>query len=234
MRFRPSVLLCACLLVAGSAILSAQESKTAQAPNPAERLYRLEAGDSIDLRFFYNAELNESVQIRPDGNISMHLIGEVAAAGRTIADLTSFLDSKYKDIIKQPSLTIQIRSYANRKVFVGGEVARPGVIPLVGRQTVLAAIMEAGGLRPTARRGEVLLVRQTEAGTPQTFRVSLNGAGNAAPQAASFSLQPFDVVLVSRSNIVKANQAIDQYVRQMIPALLTGGFTYLFNGRILP
>src|SRR5438874_1796614 len=142
MRFRPKLLLHTWVLVAFSAILSGQESKIAQAPNAAEGLYRLEAGDSMDLRFFYNPELNESAQIRPDGNISMHLIGEVAAAGRTIADLTSFLESKYKDIVKQPSLTIQIRSYANRKVFVGGEVARPGVIALVGRQTVLAAIME--------------------------------------------------------------------------------------------
>jgi polysaccharide biosynthesis/export protein len=194
--------------------------------------YSLEAGDTIEIKFFYNTELNDTIQIRPDGRISLLLIGEAVAAGQTIPQFSAALTEKYKGILRQPEISIQIRNYANRKIFVGGEVTRPGMIPLVGKQTLLAAIMEAGGLRSTANRSEAFLIRKSEIGLLTTQRLSLKD--HAA--AAGVILQPFDVVIVNRSRVAKVDQAIDQYIRQMIPATLNGGFSYLFNagGVIVP
>lgn len=203
---------------------------SASVPEGAEStagLYSLEAGDTIEIKFFYNTELNDTIQIRPDGRVSMPLIGEAVAAGKTIPWLSAVLTEKYMGILRQPEISIQIRNYANRKVFVGGEVTRSGMIPLVGRQTLLGAIMEAGGLRTTANRSEAFLIRKSETPLPTIQRVSLKD--HAA--AASIVLQPFDVVIVNRSGVARVNQVIDQYIRQMIPVTMSGGFSYLFNAR---
>ena len=94
---------------------------------PAEQSYRLQAGDTIEIRLFYNSELNEKVQIRPDGFISMGLIGQVQAANHTVPELTSELEKRYTPIVKTPAVLVQVLGFANRKAFVGGEVIRPGL-----------------------------------------------------------------------------------------------------------
>jgi protein involved in polysaccharide export with SLBB domain len=192
--------------------------------------YRLTAGDTIEIKFISNPELNELVKIRPDGRISMPLVGELLVADRTIGELSLRLTTAYRDILRSPSATIQIREFADRRVFVGGEVNRPGMLPLVGKQTALSAVMEAGGFRPTAARDEVVVIRRGDQDTPLQMRLSLKTKDGQAGEAARFSLQPLDVVLVTESGVARTNRAIDQYVRQMIPLTLTGGFTWLLGG----
>jgi polysaccharide biosynthesis/export protein len=211
---------------AATATAGAQE-----APTPAD--YRLEIGDNIDIRFFYNQELNESVQIRPDGLVSMPLIGDIRAAGQTPASLAQELSTRYRDVVKQPAITVQVRGFANRRVFIGGEVTRPGVLPLVGVTTALGAITEAGGLTQRAKRGQILLIRRGADGRPEMRRLSLKSKKGQAPEAAALQLRPLDVVVVMESAIAKTNRAVDQYVRQLTPGLLTFGFTYLFNADVV-
>jgi polysaccharide export outer membrane protein len=212
---------------AATAAADAQEAQT-----PAD--YRLEIGDNIDIRFFYNQELNESVQIRPDGLVSMPLIGDIRAAGQTPASLAQELSTRYRDVVKQPAITVQVRGFANRRVFIGGEVTRPGVLPLVGVTTALGAITEAGGLTQRAKRGEILLIRRGAGGQPEMRRLSLKSKKKGqVPEAAVLQLRPLDVVVVMESAIAKTNRAVDQYVRQLTPGLLTFGFTYLFNADVV-
>ena len=211
------------------------------APPPAssatEGAYRLAAGDVITIQFFYNPEFNTKTTIRPDGKISMPLLGEIEVAGLLIDELTARLTERYRGTLRQPEVTIQVETFANRRIFVGGEVTRPGMFPLTGHETLLSAIYEAGGLTRAARRSEVTVIRRSEKGLPEYIPVSLKGVGpakDAGGLSAGFVLQPLDVVLVHESGVSKANRAVDQYIRQMIPMLLTGGFTYLVNGVILP
>jgi polysaccharide export outer membrane protein len=204
--------------------------------------YRLETGDTIEVRFLSNPELNELGQIRPDGRFSMQIVGELRLSGLTVADAMALVASVYKDTLKQPSVTVQVRNFANRRVFVAGEVARPGVLALVGDQTAIGAITEAGGLKASAKRNEIVVIRRGANDTPEQIQVSMRGRRSQgsmrgrstdAPQAAAFRLQPMDVVVVMESGIARADRAVDQYVRQLVPVLLTGGFTYLFNGGVL-
>ncbi len=190
--------------------------------------YRLEAGDDIEIKFHYNPELNERVIIRPDGRIAMPLIGDLQAAGMTPEDLSQTLEKKFADEVRTPKVVVQIRSYANRRIFVGGEVLHPGTFALVGQQTVLSALLEAGGLIRTSDRAQVTLIRRTADG-PQARIVKLKAASGMSPEAASVAMQPYDVIVVNRSGIAKANQAVDQYIRSMSPALMTAGFNYLYN-----
>ena len=191
--------------------------------------YKLTYGDTIAIRFFYNPEFNETIQIRPDGRISLGLIGELPVTGLTIAELTAQLEARYKDVLRRPGLTIQVTNYASQKFFVGGEVQRPGMFLLAGRQTVLGAILEAGGMTKTAKSSEVYLIRRTEGASATTITISLNELPEQPSSAATFRIEPYDVVVVAESRVARANRFVDQYIRQMIPMLLSGGFTYLLN-----
>lgn len=211
----------------------ANEGQNEMAKPSAPPAYLLEAGDQIEIRFFYNPELNDKVEIRPDGKISMALVGQVQASNLSVAGLTEHLVGLYRPILKQAELTVQVRSFAGRKFIVGGDVQRPGVFPLVGGQTVLGAIMEAGGLRPTSKRDRVILVRRGAAGTPETIEISLKRQGRNLPGQALTEIQPYDLVLVDESGVAKANRFIEQNITRMLPVVLTGGFSYLFGGTFI-
>lgn len=213
---------------------TAPESGTATGPVEASRgAYRFAAGDVIEIRFFQNPELNEQVQVRPDGRISVPGAGELTIEGLTVAEVVSRLGATYANILKSPLITVQVRSFANNRIFVGGEVARPGLQTLAGEQTALGAITEAGGLKASAKRSEVIVIRRGSDDLPQLMKLSMKTRGTEPPEVASFALHPLDVVLVPESGIARANRGVDQYVRQMIPAVLSAGFTYLFNGTVL-
>ena len=221
------------VVVSGQASAQTEPSVRAAAVPPVtdadDGAYLLNPGDTIEIKFMQNAELNELVQIRPDGRISMPLVGELLVARTTIAELSQRLATAYVEILRTPSVTIQVREFANRRVFVGGEVGRPGVLPLVGRQTALTAIMEAGGFRTSAARDEVLVIRRGSEDEPRLLWVSLKNAPGKASEAARFALEPLDVVLVTESGVARTGRAIDQYVRQMIPVTLTGGLSWIIG-----
>jgi polysaccharide export outer membrane protein len=103
------------------------------------------------------------------------------------------------------------------------------MLPLTGRQTALGAVTEAGGLRASAARDEVLVIRRGSDDAPRVLRLSLQARNGQAPEAASFALEPLDVVLITESGVARTGRAIDQYVRQMIPITLTGGFSWLLG-----
>jgi polysaccharide export outer membrane protein len=198
----------------------------AQPAAGASESYRLAPGDEVEIRFFYNPELNDRAPIRPDGRLSIPLMGELNIAGLTVAELTARLKDFFKSQLQKPELTVQVRGFTNQRIFVGGEVARAGVLPLVGTKTILEAIIESGGFKESSQRSSVLLIRRDASGNPSKMQVSLNDNATG-PRASSTFLQPYDVVLVSESGISKADRVVDQYLRRMIPVLLTSGFTYL-------
>ncbi|NIT01074.1 MAG: sugar transporter, partial [Candidatus Latescibacteria bacterium] len=102
----------------------------ARPPPLTEQEYVIQPGDQLDIKFYYNSELNEQVTVRPDGRISLQLANETAAAGKTPAELTQLLTEKYSRDLKKPEITVIVRSFSALKVFVGGEVNRPGILDL--------------------------------------------------------------------------------------------------------
>jgi polysaccharide biosynthesis/export protein len=220
------------LMLTVSALLtaSAQEvpATSAAAQQDSAALYRLAAGDVITVRFFFNSELNDDIQIRPDGHISMQLIGDVVAGGKTVAELSRELEQSYAQEVKTPRVTIQVRSYGSQKVFVTGEVNRPGVISLIGGLDVLSAIGEAGGVRQSGKSSTVILIRKGPDGKAVARKLSL-GSTSKPKADASLRLQPFDAIIVTPRLIAKLDRWVDEYIRQISPATLNAGFQYLVN-----
>jgi polysaccharide export outer membrane protein len=200
------------------------------APQPASppQVYRLAAGDTIEIRHAFNPELNEQAQIRPDGRLSLPLIGEIEVAGRTIQEVVSLLEERYIKEVRAPRITLQVRGFAGQKIFVTGEVVRPGVIGLPGPMTLFEALNEAGGLKLTGSKTNVLLIRKASNGQAEGRKVSPYVRGRLSADA-SLPLQPFDVVIVHETAIAHVDRWIDQHIRQLIPVSASAGFTYLFQ-----
>src|SRR5262245_20964980 len=124
---------------------------------PPDQPYRLQPGDELEIRYFHTPEQNLTLPVRPDGFISLPLIPELRAAGRTVEDLRREVVQLSSQELASPEIAVIVRSFASYLVHVGGEVQRPGLLKLNGPHTVLEAVLEAGGLLPSADTQDVLV-----------------------------------------------------------------------------
>ncbi|HYA42088.1 MAG TPA: polysaccharide biosynthesis/export family protein [Syntrophobacteraceae bacterium] len=183
---------------------------TIVSPRPQE--YRLAVGDKINIKLFYNPDLNQEVTVRPDGKISLLLVHEVDAVGLTPSELTKQLIENYGKYLQQPEVAVVVNSFAGQKVFVGGEVGAAGVKELVGPTTVLQVIAMSGGFRDTARLDEVIIIRRDENNKPFTIALDAKKAMKGIDLTQDIYVQPFDLVLVPKSNIADVDVWVQQYI----------------------
>lgn len=189
--------------------------------------YVIQPGDQLEIKFFYNPELNELLTVRPDGRVTLQLAHEVMAAGLTPAQLTASLTTIYSKELANPGVAVIIRSFSSQRVYVDGEVNKPGMINLSSSMTVLQSIAEAGGFKNTARQGEVLIIRKSGEKKPLTIAVNLKDAIYGSDTGQDITLTPYDIVYVPKSAIANINQFVDQYIRQNIP--VNFGLSYGFG-----
>jgi polysaccharide export outer membrane protein len=226
----------AVLLIALFGAITVRAQQPAQPAPPSapsivkDGYYVLQIGDEVSIRVFPQQELNEVVRIRPDGRISAVLLDDMEVAGLTTRELDERLTAHYTRFFKDPAVSVIVREFANVKVYVGGEVGQPGIIPLVGNLTVVGAVFQAGGFRTTAKTDSVVLLRN-DAGTPVARR--LNVEQILSTGGGDVKLQPFDVVYVPLSRIAAVDRFVDQYIRQLIPVSLNAGFSYILGDRVL-
>jgi protein involved in polysaccharide export with SLBB domain len=178
--------------------------------------YFIQPGDELTIKFYYNAELNETIKVRPDGKISLQLVDDVQAAGLTPTELDKLLTEKYSVDLKKPVIAVIVRSFTGQQVFVAGEVARQGRIDLTAGMTALAAVVNAGGFKESAKPEASLIIRRGKGNRPFPIRVDLEEALQGRSARADPQLRPFDIVYVPKSWIGKANVFVDQYIRNLL------------------
>ncbi len=197
-------------------------------PPPTAAPYQMMAGDLLSIRFYGNPELNEDVPIRPDGAISLPLIGDVQAAGLSPADLNAELTRRFTGELRSPHVVVIVKEFGAQRVWVGGEVSKPGMIQMRGRLSLFAALQEAGGLLPTARRQQIVLIRPAPAGAgdgkPIGRTIDIRQVASGAAPGMDVTLQAQDVVFVPRNRISDLDVFVDQYIRQLLP--ITPGFGF--------
>jgi protein involved in polysaccharide export with SLBB domain len=191
--------------------------------------YHLHAGDVIEVKFFYNPDLNEKTTIRPDGKISLVGIGIVDAATLTPAALEDVLRTRYSARLRYPDLSVIVREFSAQKVYVGGEVGTPGIILVNGKITALQSILQAGGFKKTGELRNVVVLRNQGTSVPLFFTLNLaedlagKGIHNDAP------LEPYDVVFVPKTTIAKLDDFTEQYFDKLIPISKSIGFTWVYD-----
>lgn len=187
-----------------------------------ENTYRLAPGDLIDVKFPYHPEENERVPVRPDGRIGLQVVGDVMAAGLTVKELEQVVVEKSAVTLRDPVVSIVIAQLAEHKVYVGGQVAKPGFVPYREGMTPLQAIVERGGFVDDANTDEVLYISRI-GNAVQSQRLDLEAVmdGDSSEQIV---MSPDDIIIVPRTFIGEADVWVDQWIRGLLPTVPRPGF----------
>jgi polysaccharide biosynthesis/export protein len=172
---------------------------TTPSPAPAAATsadYRLSPGDKLRVEVYKDAQLSQSLQIRPDGKVTLPLIGDIVAIDMTPIQLRDRIATSLKEYVTNPVVTVIVVEASPVMVYVMGEVATPGSIPMRGPMTVLQALAMAGGFKEFANTKDIRILRKaggilkTETTIPFNYNDAIKG------KAAPVYLMPGDMVVV--------------------------------------
>ncbi len=135
-----------------------EDAKTILAVDPTT--FQIGAEDVLAIQVWREPDFSRQVIVRPDGKITMPLVGEVQAAGLTPDQLTAKLSESLSKFLKTPQVLVSVLSVNSKKYFITGEVNRPGSFPLVVPTHVLEALSNAGGFRDFANQKKIFILRK--------------------------------------------------------------------------
>lgn len=170
------------------------------APTPAPGVsppadYVIGAEDVLEVVFWREKDLSGQVMVRPDGMVSLPLLNDVQAAGLTPEEFRVKLLEAAGRYVENPSVAVLVRTINSRKVYVTGEVTKPGAFPLGGPLTVAQIISLAGGPKEYADTKNIAIVR-TVAGKPVRFKFNLKDFAKGKNPEQDIVLKPGDTVIV--------------------------------------
>lgn len=173
---------------APQAVVAARPA-TATIQGPVSAAYRIGTEDALQVNVWKEPTLSGAFPVRPDGMISLALIGDVQASGKTPDELAQDIQQRLKKYIQDPLVTIVVTAVNSQKVFLLGEVLHVGQIPLTPGVGVLQAIAASGGLTPYANAKKMYILRAGADGKqvkiPVDYRKVLKGEGGPPPALLS-------------------------------------------------
>ncbi len=200
--------------------VSAEACMAAAMANPTaddENNYRIQPGDVLDIDFYLSPEFNDEPTVRPDGKITLRLVGEVQAKDRTPAALARDLDNAYARELNSPEVTVHVKSTPSRQVYVDGQVAHPGAFAIEPRMSAIQAVAEAGGVTEEAAPANTVLIRRDACGVPAGIKIDLATARSGTGPNQDPGVLPGDIVYVPRSKIADVGLFVKQYVKNLLP-----------------
>jgi polysaccharide biosynthesis/export protein PslD len=183
----------------------------------ASPAYRFGPADRIKVEFLLTPEAGEDVVVGPDGFIGLRVAGRVRAQGLTAEQLQDAVTLASARNLTHPIVTVSLLDAGSARIIVGGQVSRPGVYKLVGRDSPFEAVMMAGGFLPESRMDEVVLIRRNADNHPMLRTVDLQHYVNTGDLGASVPLQAGDVVFVPRTRVAEAGLWVDQVLNKLLP-----------------
>lgn len=163
---------------------------------PTAGLYRIGAGDVLDVFVWRNPDLSRQLPVRPDGLISLPLVGEVQAAGLTAEELQGQLSGRLADFIQQPTVTVTVTEIRSLVVYVLGNVNSPGTVVMDRNLTTLQAIAMAGGLNEFADRNDIVVLRTDPSGAQRRYSFRYDDVVGGKDLGTNLLLQAGDVIYV--------------------------------------
>ena len=201
MRARKWMWLAAMLAAASAQGQEAAKSARGAAAAPtavaamADASYRIGPQDVLRIDVWKETEISRSVPVRPDGKISLPLLNDVQAAGLTAMELANNITEGLKKFINNPQVTVSVTEINSRRVYVTGEVTRPGAFSLLPNMTVLQALTSGGGFTQFARTNKIYVLRTVdskEVKIPFNYKDVVKGL---RPEQ-NIALQPGDTIVV--------------------------------------
>jgi polysaccharide export outer membrane protein len=174
-------------------------SPTATQPSarvaPVDAEYKIGPQDVLRIDVWKEPEISRTAPVRPDGRISLPLINDVLAAGLTSTQLAAVIADGLRKYITNPQVTVGVTEINSRRVYVTGEVTRPGAFPLLPNMTVLQALSSSGGFSQFARLKNIYVLR-TEGGKQVKHPFNYKEVVSGKKPELNIQLQPGDVIVV--------------------------------------
>jgi polysaccharide biosynthesis/export protein len=171
----------------------------AAAPRPTDPVvppgYVIGTDDVLSIVYWKDKDMSSDAQVRPDGRIALPLINEVQAAGLTPEQLRVRLVEESKKYMEDANITVVVRQINSRKVFITGEVSKPGPYPLTAATTVMQLISMAGGLREYADSKNIMIMRTVD-GKPASLKFNYKELIAGKNLQQNIELKPGDTVVV--------------------------------------
>jgi polysaccharide biosynthesis/export protein len=188
------------LLVLHGAAASAQDRPTSFAPSATPNSvvpkgFVIGPEDVLTVHFWRDQEMSGDVTVRPDGMITLPLVGDIRAAGLSTEALKEVVEKAASRLITEPYVTVAVKELNSRKVFITGEVTKPGPYPLTGPRTVLQLIAVAGGLLEYADKDNIVVLRNVD-GQQKSYKFRYSDVSRGKALEQNIELQAGDTVVV--------------------------------------
>lgn len=183
--------------------------------------YVLAPGDQIEIVLVRTPALSRTCIIRPDGFISLPMVGEVKATGLTIPDLGTELEKRYGARLVEPEVTVVAQAVRQPVVFVMGQVGAPTPVALRDAPTAAQALARAGGLRGTADVKQIAIIRLEEDGLlrARVITPTVRGQPAAYLALATERLEPDDIIFVPESDAAQFGRFVDDWINKPLSGI---------------
>ena len=211
MRSRVRFLTCAALMTIAAVAAPAQDSDdqkpkkkpavTVAAPAAATKAvvddpdYIIGPEDALSINVWKEPELSHPVQVRPDGKVSLPLVNDIQAAGLTPQQLAASITEKLRKFIAEPQVTVIVTSILSRRIYIMGEVAKPGAVSLLHGMTVLQALAGAGAFSQFADTRKIYIMRN-ENGKQVKYQFNYKDVLKGKRAEQNIELKPGDTIVV--------------------------------------
>jgi polysaccharide biosynthesis/export protein len=195
---------CALLLPAAAQTAQDHPTQMARADKPTlpagtavanDSMYQIGAQDVLNVSVWKEPDLSGPVPVRPDGMISLPLINDVQASGLTPMQLSDLLSTKLKKYLAEPRVTVIVTAMNSQRIYILGEVSRPGAFPLLPNMTALQALSSAGGFTQFADMKNIYVLRNDN-GRQQKFPLNYKEVVKGARPEQNIPLKPGDTIVV--------------------------------------
>jgi polysaccharide export outer membrane protein len=163
---------------------------------PNDDRYRIGVEDLLLISVWREPDLTREVPVRPDGKISLPLIQDVQAAGKTPSELGEEITRRLREFLSSPAVTVVVREVNSLKIYLLGEVVKPGPVTLRSEVRLLQAISMAGGVTPFGGRNGVLIYRKTPELGERVIKLSYRDIVAGKSPENNLVLEPGDTIVV--------------------------------------
>ena len=158
--------------------------------------YVIGPDDVLSIVFWKDKDLSAEVTVRPDGKVSLPLLNDIQAQGRTPDELRDALKQAAQAFVEDPNPTVMVKEIKSRRVFITGQVEKPGPYPLTAETTVLQLIAMAGGIREFADGSNITIIRKGENGRTEILPFNYRDVLKRKNLTQNVQLKPGDTVVV--------------------------------------
>jgi len=184
--------------------------------------YFLEIGDIIEIEVWRVADLTRIITVRPDGRISMPLVGDLDVEGMSLTQLRDVLTEKISDYVISPQISISLKQFGGRKFVILGEVNSPGVFRYQQQIYMMEAIALAGGFKHHAKSADVMIVRGDIRKQPKVkiIRANMNNVLKKGMLTENIAILPNDIIYIGKGAIGDANDVISDVIEPMFSNII--------------